>query len=198
MYCMRSFALKTVALALFTIVFTSYDVPKGWVIAGSKPDYYEMGIDYGSGHNGKNAATIRSIKKEIKGFGTLMQNFAADKYKGKRLKLTGYLKAKEVDSWAGLWMRIDGDKETLPDGKRRTKTIFLDNMFNRAIKGTVDYTKCEIVLDVPDSAANIAYGALLAGTGQIWFDRIQFEVVGNETPVTTSSLQGPTNLDFEK
>ena len=177
-------------------LLVAYDVPKGWIVAGSKPDWYEMGTDPGAGHNGKNAATIRSIRKEVNGFGTLMQNFAADKYKGKRIKLTGYVKSKDVDSWCGLWLRIDGAKERLPNGKEKTRMLSFDNMYNRSIKGTVDYTKCEIVLDVPDSAVSIAYGALLHGAGQIWFDRLKFDVVSKDVPTTDYKLQDATNLDF--
>ncbi len=91
-----------------------------------------------------------------------MQNFSPDKYKGKRLRLTGYVKTKDVeDGWAGLGLRVDGDKEALPDGKQSRKMLAFDNMQNRPLKGTMDCTKCEIVIDVPDSATNIAYSVLL-------------------------------------
>ena len=197
---MRS-RLIMVFFALFLIgVLASYDMPKNWATGGSAVQSYEMGIDYGAGQNGKNAATIKSISKEIKedGYGSLTQKFLVDKYKGKRLRLTGYVKAKNVANWAGLFMRLEGELETLPNGKQTRKLIALDNMSNRAIRGTVDYTKCEIVLDVPDTAVDIIYGGQILGTGQIWFDQLNFEVVGNDVPQTIGPLQAPTNLDFEK
>lgn len=64
------------------IVF-SFDVPKGWIKAGSEPKKYEMSLEKGAGQDGKNAATIKSIDKKISGFGTLMQNCLPDKYLGK-------------------------------------------------------------------------------------------------------------------
>jgi hypothetical protein len=78
-------------------------------------------------------------------------------------------------------------------------------MSDRPIKGSTGWTKYEIVLDVPNNASLIAYGALLSGTGQIWFDNITFEIVGDNIPIT-GSVNGkksatqvePTNLDFEK
>lgn len=189
--------LKIALLLGTTVVLLSFVTPTGWFNAGSKPKSYEMGIDKGSGQDGKNAATIKSIDKKIDGFGTLMQQSKPDKFLGKRVRMTGFVKSENVLNWAGIWLRVDetGSKQPLS----------FDNMSDRPIKGTTDWAKYEIVLDVPSNASLIAYGALLGGTGQIWFDNISFEVVGDNIP-TTGSVKGkksatqdePTNLDFEK
>jgi hypothetical protein len=189
------FSLK-IALVAGLIVLCSFDIPSGWFVAGSKPKSYSMGIDKGSGQNGTNAATIKSIDKNFTGFGTLMQQCLPTAYLGKRVRMTGYLKSEKVVQWAGLWLRVDQEGST--------QSLAFDNMSDRPIKGTTAWTKCEIVLDVPSNASKLAYGALLSGTGQIWFDDIQFEVVDNTVPVTSggsknnATLDGPTNLDFEK
>jgi len=79
-----------------------------------------------------------------------------------------------------------------------------DGKKDRSVKGTTAWTKYEIVLDVPLQATNLAYGALLSGTGQIWFDHLKFEVVDNSVPTTGSSMESmmpntvPVNLDFEE
>lgn len=179
----------------------SFDLPKGWFAAGDSPAKYEMGIDKGAGQDGKNAATIKSIEKKINGFGTLMQNCLPEKYLGKRVRMSGMIKTKDVSDWAGFWFRIDG--------ANTEKTLGFDNMHDgkkdRSIKGTTDWKKYEIVLDVPSKSTNLAYGALLCGTGQIWFDTISFEIVDSSVPTTgldenepNSSPYEPTNLDFEK
>lgn len=188
---------KSVLLLGTTVALLSFDTPTGWFNAGSKPKSYEMGIDKGAGQDGKNAATIKSIDKKIDGFGTLMQQSKPDKYLGKRVRMTGFVKSENVSTWAGLWLRVDQSGSQQP--------LSFDNMGDRPIKGTTGWTKYEIVLDVPNNASLIAYGALLDGTGQIWFDNITFEVVGDNVP-TTGSVNGkksatqdePTNLDFEK
>ena len=189
--------LKSVLLIVITIALFSFNLPTGWLKLGSKPASYEMGIDKGTGQEGKNAATIKSIDKTIDGFGTLMQESKPDKYLGKRVRLSGYIKSENVAGWAGLWFRVDqaGSQQALS----------FDNMQDRAVKGTTGWAKYEIVLDVPSNASMLAYGALLSGTGQIWFDNLTFEVVDNSVK-STSSLKGnesmiqnePTNLDFEK
>lgn len=182
--------------AIALLVLCSYDLPNGWFAAGSKPKSYEMGTDKGAGQNGLNAATIKSIDKQITGFGTLMQQSMPGAYLGKRVRMTGYMKSSKVTSWAGLWLRVDQAGST--------QSLSFDNMSDRPIKGTTEWTKCEIVLDVPSNASMLAYGALLSGTGQIWFDNIKFEIVDNTVPITgngpksSATVDGPTNLDFEK
>ena len=195
---MKNILLKNALLIVVLVVLMSFDLPKGWIVAGDSPTKYDMGIDKGAGQGGKNAATIKSIDKKINGFGTLMQECKADKFLGKKVKMTGMVKSSNVIDWAGLWLRVDqaGSQEPLA----------FDNMQDRAIKGTTDWKKYEIVLDVPANASILAYGALLSGTGQIWFNNVTFEVVGASTKTTGSKDAGkdsyiqpePTNLNFEK
>ena len=189
--------LKNSFLVVLTFTLLSFDLPTGWFNAGSKPKSYEMGIEKGAGQNGKNAATIKSIDKKIDGFGTLMQQCVPDKYLGKKIKMTAFVKTENVTDWAGLWLRVDQTGSHQP--------LSFDNMGDRPIKGTTNWTKYEIVLDVPNNASLIAYGALLDGTGQVWFDNITFEIVSDFAPSTSSNsikkvptVDEPTNLDFEK
>jgi len=192
--------LTRVMLAVITLTLLSFDLPSSWFKAGSDPKSYDMGIDKGAGQDGKNAATIKSNTKKAKGFGTLMQNCLPDNYLGKRVRMTAMVKTQDVSDWAGIWLRVD-EKES-------NSNISFDNMKDgkkdRSIKGTTDWTKYEIVLDVPVNATNLAYGALLVGTGQVWFDNIKFELVDNTVPTTgrdnqfkTANKQ-PVNLDFEQ
>jgi hypothetical protein len=194
---MKTNFLKSVLIIGTTLALLSFDKPSGWFNAGSKPQSYEMGIDKGVGQSGKNAATIKSKDLKIDGFGTLMQQCSPDKYLGKRVRMTGYVKSENVATWAGLWLRVDQSGSQQP--------LSFDNMENRPIKGTTGWKKCEIVLDVPSNSSLIAFGALLAGTGQIWFDNITFEIVDNSVQTTdnknvkdSATQSGPTNLDFEK
>ena len=174
----------------------SYELPKGWFKAGSDPGKYDMGVDKGSGQDGKNAATIKSNTDVSNGFGTLMQNCKPDKYIGKRIRMTAYVKSDNIKGWAGLWLRVDQNGSN--------NRLAFDNMEDRAIKGTTNWTKYEIVLDVPEGASNIAFGALISGTGQIWFDQLSFEVVDSSVKTTgkTNSItfipSEPTNLDFQE
>ncbi|HTA81301.1 MAG TPA: hypothetical protein VK783_00075 [Bacteroidia bacterium] len=193
--------MKTTIFAIFLFACmamapASYELPKGWFKAGSDPGKYDMGVDKGSGQDGKNAATIKSNTDVSNGFGTLMQNCKPDKYIGKRIRMTAYVKSDNIKGWAGLWLRVDQNGSN--------NRLAFDNMEDRAIKGTTNWTKYEIVLDVPEGASNIAFGALISGTGQIWFDQLSFEVVDSSVKTTgkTNSItfipSEPTNLDFQE
>ena len=198
---MNRFRVQIISILFISIFLLSFDKPDGWIQMGSKPSSYEMSTDAGTGIDGKTAATIKSVDKKIKGFGTLMQNIAPGDYLGKRLRMTGYMKTLQVKENASFWMRVDGADKTF---------LAFDNMIDgnnkRPISGTTDWTKYEIILDVPANATNIGFGAQLSGTGQIWFDNIQFEIVDESVPVTgwinntdseNTQLRKPFNLDFE-
>ncbi len=184
--------ILTRMLLIGTIVtLFSFDLPTGWFKAGSNPKSYDMGIDKGAGQDGKDVATIKSIDKMIDGFGTLMQTSSAQKYLGQRVRMTGFVKSKDVKEKAGLWFRVDQENSK--------KSLAFDNMYDRPVTGTTDWKKYEIVLDVPLNASKLAYGALLSGTGQIWFDSLNFEIV-DSTISTTGRKENkePVNLNFEK
>ncbi|MGZ4033559.1 MAG: hypothetical protein ACXVPU_00580 [Bacteroidia bacterium] len=190
---MKTKILKGILLLGIALTLLSFDMPKGWSPGGTDLTQYEMGLDKGAGQNGSNAATIKNLADKPKAFGTMLQSFAPDKFLGKRIKMTGYMKSQDVISWAGFWLRVDqaNSKESLS----------FDNMGDRPVKGTSDWKIYEIVLDVPENASNIYFGALLEGKGQIWFDNLKFEIVDKSVPTTgkgSGKNAEPTNLDFEK
>jgi hypothetical protein len=183
--------LSVVVLASLT-GFAVDKLPNGWFKAGSHPQNYETGIDTAAKHSGSASAYIKFIGDKPEGFGTLMQAFKPDQYGGKRVRMSAWMKTENADS-AQLWMRIDGVEK---------KMLGFDNMNNRAVKGTDDWKRYEITLDVPESAVAIAFGILVAGRGQAWVDDFQFEVVGNDVPSTNmlspeKMSAGPVNLNFE-
>jgi hypothetical protein len=176
------------------------DPPSGW--GGGGKDY-ELSRDKDVKHGGKSSGSVKSKGDDPEGFGTLTQVFRAEKYQGKRLKMTAFVKSEDVDGWAGLWMRIDGKEKT---------GLAFDNMQQRAIQGTTDWQKYEIVLDVPEEAEEIYFGFLVSGKGKGWVDDIKFETVGDDVETTGPVLQpmdrdgepaknlpkAPKNLDFEE
>jgi len=179
-----------VLIAIFAISLLSFttdkELPVNWFKAGSNPNSYQMKLDKTNYVSGNSSALIESIDNKIKGFGTLMQSASAKDYLGKKIKMKGMIKTKDVKKWAGLWLRIDG---------KNKEALGFDNMKKRSIKGTNDWTEYEIVLYVPKNAETINFGALLVGTGILWFDDLSFEVISKEKRKHT--LGAPKNLNFE-
>jgi hypothetical protein len=180
------------------------EFPVGW---GGGGQDYEVSVDRTVGHGGRASGSIRSIATTPLWYGALTQAFQADKFRGRRLRMTAYVKSKEVENSAGLWMRIEGF-----DGKGNY-SLSSDYMGDRPIKGTNDWKQYEVVLDVPDEGtAQVYFGVLLAGKGQVWADDFKFEAVGKAVKTTgrvgetrraaAGSVKGlptePKNLDFEQ
>jgi hypothetical protein len=165
--------------------------PKGWFVAGSKPAEYESGIDTVAAYDGHPSAYLRAKVSSVEGFGTLMQDFRADHYLGKRVRFSAFVKTERAQDWAGLWMRVD----------KESKQLAFDNMQDRSIKGTTDWKQYDVVLDVPQNATGIFFGVLLSGTGTVWLSEAKFEIVGPNVLTTNGVAQSkqdePMNLDFE-
>jgi len=165
--------------------------PAGWLLAGTKPASYETGTDAQVAYNGHPSAYLKAKEPVSDGFGTLMQDFRADKYLGERVRFSAFVKSDGIQSWAGLWMRVDKD----------SGSVAFDNMQDRQIKGTTGWQKYDVVLDVPQDATGIFFGVLLDGPGAVWLNSAKFEVVGADVPTTggkgTKLPDGPTNLNFE-
>lgn len=164
--------------------------PKGWIPLGSHPAEYEMVTDRSVVRSGKASARIECLVETPSGFGTLMQTFSADAWLGRRVRLTGFVKAENALG-GGLWMRVDGKSQ---------EALAFDNMSARGgIQGTHDWHPYHVVLDVPENAAKINLGLILV-QGTLWMDDLKFETVGKDVPVTDmqpASRRAPENLDFE-
>jgi hypothetical protein len=64
-------------------------LPDGWSASGSHPQDYEMGVDRTVAHGGRASGYVRPKVSDPAGYGTLMQVFAADDYRGKRIRRAG-------------------------------------------------------------------------------------------------------------
>jgi hypothetical protein len=178
------------AAGLISPAIAAPATPSGWFLAGSDPGSFEVSRDTVVTHDAKNSASLASTQTP-RGFGTLMQSFDPTDYRGKRLKLTAWIKAREVKNWAGLWMRVDGADQ---------KSTAFDNMQNRPIKGTRDWARYEIILDVAAKTSQDAFGILLDGEGKVWISNVRFQIVDNSVPTTGSkgaANHRPENLDFD-
>lgn len=129
-------------------------------------------------------------------FGILYQTINAEKYRGKRVRYSIYVKYEDVnEAFADVWMRVD---------KKRENSNWYDSPKGNPLsfdavdlRGNSDWKKLEIVLDVPMKAEAITFGYSLYGNKAIWANGITFETVGKEVPVTdhiNPALDAPVNL----
>jgi hypothetical protein len=152
-------------------------------------------------HSGAASGFVHALKPQPEGYESLIQEFQAAEYQGRRIRMSAYVRTRDVpastgtDDGASLWLRID----RLADG-RGAVVGFYSTSAARPITGTTDWTRYDIVLDVPVGATGIAYGLVLKGGGQAWVDSFQFEIVGPEVPVSTdlASMERETQAELAR
>lgn len=190
----RLLGVLTLGLMLTTpLLAADGPPPKGW--GGTPMDEYKRGIDSQVTYEGKPCVFIESLKGNASGFGTMTQGFIATDYLGKRVRFKGYVKTRDVTGrGAGLWMRVD-------DANKRS--LLIDNMDKRTVRGTSDWTEVSIVADIPQHAESFLIGVLLSGKGRMWVSGLSFEIVDSSVPVTVTAAdpaprRKPENLGFNE
>lgn len=187
----RAYAQSLVAKG--TMGMNRKEVPQGWTVTGNRIEDYDVALDKQEAHLGSASARIQSVKRGAEGFVTMMQMFRADRYAGKRVRLTAFVKSEGIAGWAGLWMRID---------RKNGDMLQFDNMQDRPVAGTRDWNQYAVVLDVPEPSHAVAFGALLCGEGKLWVDNFRIDEVDDRTPTTGQGAEEgmpaePVNLNFE-
>ena len=171
--------LGLVTLAVSTPARAADDkkgLPEGWFVTESSPQLYESGLDAQGPCEGQRSAWLRSTQETPTGYGTFMQAFGAQSFRGKRLRFSAVVRTEDIKGWAGLWMRVEGEDPKEP--------LAFDNMQSRALKGTTPCTRYDVVLDVPPEAKAIMAGLMLSGTGKAWVGAVHIEPVDTSTPTT--------------
>ncbi len=126
---------------------------------------------------------LSSETAAINSNGNAACNFRQIVFLGKRVRVTAMIKSEDLANWGGMalaaigsdskWLRFD-----------TTSNQLVGSTATRPIRGTTDWTKVEIVSDIPKDTAMIWVGLQLKGQGKLWMDRATVEVVGADVPTT--------------
>lgn len=130
---------------------------------------YLTKLDSTIAHDGRYCLSIEhDSSAKARQFGACTTAIPVD-FQGNSFTLKAFLKTENIpdDGMAGLWMRIDGE-----DGMLK-----FDNMNDRPVKGTTDWTEYSITLWT-DEAEKIHIGGLMTGTGKMWIDDFRLYVDG--------------------
>ena len=155
-------------------------LPSGWErsTTAASANNYIITLDTSTKHDGNASASIKfGCGNDEDSWTTLLQAIAADDYRGKRIRLTGWLRTADA-THGGFFMRVDTFRGA----------IALDNMDNRPVQGTTDWKMYSIVLDVPTAATEIVFGPILGGKGQLWVDDFKLEIVDNS--IASTNING--------
>jgi hypothetical protein len=168
-------------LILVTLLGNTYAAPpKGWLQPEIGSQGVEVTVDRSVFHDGKASVSLRATASEGRAFGICSQWIRADRYRGRRVRLSGYLKTQGVGPTRHSGARLD----LMVFGT--TKAFGGSGMRGRLIQGTTTWTRYERVVDVPEAADVLVLAVVLTGPGQVWADDLKLETVGPEVPVTAS------------
>ncbi|MDQ3927669.1 MAG: hypothetical protein M3328_00835, partial [Chloroflexota bacterium] len=151
----------------------------GWGRTGWSPAAYGYEADTSTAYEGASSARVKSRNPFEGGdrYTLLEQYLDAEQYAGKRVRVTGYLKSKDLRGIAGLFLRTYG-----PGGNQ--SIVDLSKLEGRQVTGTTGWREYEAVMDVPGEAYAISYGLSVAGEGEVWLDALRVEVVETDVPIT--------------
>ncbi len=167
-------------------------LPPGWCLEGQAGDY-EAGLAARTVESQENRVARLQARRvgEPVDSAALVQGIAATRYRGERVRFRGTVRARRVTGWAGLWLRVCG-----PGG-----AVVLDEVQRTPLRGTADWTRADIVLDVPGDARELRFGVLLCGAGAVEVTSLCLETAGQGVQVTAGSAlerlpEEPLALDF--
>ena len=166
------------------------NLPDKWFQWGSN---YLIKIDTTNKHSGKNSIIIQpSEGRTANSFGCIAYSIPAQ-YEGKEIELRAFMKLLKVSEGPiGLMLRIDGSSGSLQ----------FDNMQQKNIMGTSDWTSYSVILPYPQSAKIIYFGAILSGKGQLWVDDFELLIDGvsieKVKKVKPEVLKAELDREFDK
>jgi hypothetical protein len=158
------------------------NLPAPWVVTGPAANKFVAGVDQADGVRG--AKFLRNASGDPNLWAALAQGISAQNYRGQRVRFSARVRTEDVSNWAGLWMRVD----------RANKPVAFYNSVDKPIRGTTDWQKRSVVLDVATDADTIVFGVIDSGKGQVWIDSLAFEQVGTEVPVDSLPQTNKRNL----
>lgn len=138
-------------------------------------------------HGGHWSARIERQADSPGEFSSLHKAIPID-FSGGTVELRGFLRTEDVSGFAGLWMREDGEGRGLA----------FDNMQNRGLKGSTEWTEYSIKLPINPEATQLFFGVLCSGTGKVWVDDLQVLVDGQPISQAPHVEKPKTALDLDE
>lgn len=150
------------------------DFIAGWTNWRTGPTH-TVNLDTSVVYAGHNSVKLASEQIDKEQFG-LFQNFRADKFRGKRVRFSAYLKTEKVRDWSGLWMVVEDVDES---------ALSMSTMEKNPVKGTSVWKKYSLVLDVPEKACSVMIGCAQTGPGKTWISNLTLESVTSAVKTTS-------------
>jgi hypothetical protein len=145
--------------------------PEGWSSIQHAGDLsYTFKLDRDVRHGG--AASLRIDNVGPEPFGSTYQQVDATRLRGQRLRWSGWLRTEGVRGSA-----TGGGAVLLMQAMQAGAPLAWNHMTDAPIRGTTDWQRVSIELDVPAAAETVEVGVMLHGPGRLWLDDVELEAV---------------------
>jgi hypothetical protein len=141
---------------------------------------YAVALDSAVHHAGTRGVRIETLSSTPIGVGNLIQSIQAGQFAGKRVRLSAWVRTRDLMGGVQLWLRADA-----------RSIMRLDNMADRALGESQEWRRIESVMDVPADAFALAFGVFVRGPGTVWLDHFSLEVVSSDVPTTKLAGESP-------
>jgi erythromycin esterase len=129
---------------------------------------YRVEPDNTEAAGGRQSLKFSFVKKfNRKPFGFASASLPLEVFRGKRVRLSGSLKTKDVSDYFSLWIRADAGEDP----------ICIANLPGRGPHGTTGWKQYTLEMDVPEKTTLLRCGAALSGEGNAWADEFSIEAV---------------------
>lgn len=154
---------------VFSDTKQEYDISKitSNDLIGGSTYWQHLGVSKDMVYQGEAYKSVRVNRytevNESHGFGSLSLTLDAEKYEGKKIKYTGWVKLKEGSKGTGhLWMRVDKSDKTYG---------FFNNMEDAPIKSN-EWQQYEIIGEVGELGSKLHIGSFLLDKGTLFLDDV--------------------------
>jgi hypothetical protein len=144
--------------------------PEGWAaIQHAGPLSYTFKRDPDVRHGGGASLRVDNVGPEP--FGAVFQQLPAAALRGKTVRMTAWLRTRGVTGSG-----TGGGAVLTLQAMQSGALLAHEHMATTPVKGTTDWTRCEITLAIPRPADQVEIGAMLHGPGTMWLDDIELAV----------------------
>ena len=155
----------------------THRIASGWELLETPG--YRAAVDQKVAHSGRASLLLASVAENPKA-AAVRQMIRANDYRGKRIRFSGWLKARDLTGGAALWFRVD-----MESGDYVLDGMLPLNPTSDAAPGANGWVKYDTIADVPADAIGISFGVRLDGHGEIWADDLSITDVGARVATTT-------------
>ncbi|HYV98075.1 MAG TPA: hypothetical protein VE967_11515 [Gemmatimonadaceae bacterium] len=199
------------ALAAVAVSPPQDRLPQGWTVTDQQYAY-KVSLDTVA-HGGASSGHIVATGTDANVSMFVSQAIKADDFRGKRVRFSAWIRARNAGTAATrggvIFLRAEGGGVALNSYSTG----------NRPVGGSSDWTRRQIVLDIPPATIGLTFGFGMGGPGEIWIDDAVLEAAEADAPVSRplgkapvaergkAALQSklyaaapkdPVNMDFEK